>query len=76
LLHVPRTRIERIAGEEKPVTADTALRLGKFFKTGAAFWMNIQARYDFETAEDVLAPETKNICSLNGGVRGSIDQIA
>jgi antitoxin HigA-1 len=39
---VPRTRIERIAREEKPVTADTALRLGKFFKTGAAFWMNIQ----------------------------------
>ena len=31
-LNVPRTRIERIAREEKPVTADTALRLGKFFK--------------------------------------------
>ena len=43
-LHVPRTRIERIAREEKPVTADTALQDGKFFKTGAAFWMNIQAR--------------------------------
>jgi len=40
-LNVPRTRIERIAREEKPVTADTALRLGKFFKTGAAFWMNM-----------------------------------
>ena len=62
-LHVPRTRIERIAREEKPVTADTALRLGKFFKTGAAFWMNIQARYDLETAEDVLAPEIKKISS-------------
>ena len=36
-LHVPRTRIERIARKEKPATADTALRLGKFFKTGAAF---------------------------------------
>jgi addiction module HigA family antidote len=62
-LHVPRTRIERIAREEKPVTADTALRLGKFFKTGAAFWMNIQARYDLETAEDVLAPEIRKITS-------------
>jgi addiction module HigA family antidote len=62
-LHVPRTRIERIAREEKPVTADTALRLGKFFKTGAAFWMNIQARYDLETAEDVLAPQIKKIAS-------------
>ena len=62
-LHVPRTRIERIAREEKPVTADTALRLGKFFNTGAAFWMNIQARFDFETAEDVLAPQIKKIAS-------------
>jgi addiction module HigA family antidote len=58
---VPRTRIERIAREEKPVTADTALRLGKFFKTGAAFWMNIQACFDLETAEDVLAPQIKKI---------------
>jgi addiction module HigA family antidote len=62
-LHVPRTRIERIVREEKPVTADTALRLGKFFKTGAAFWMNIQVRYDLETAEDVLAPEIKKIAA-------------
>jgi addiction module HigA family antidote len=62
-LHVPRTRIERIAREEKPVTADTALRLGKFFKTGAAFWMNMQARFDLETAEDVLAPQIKKIAA-------------
>lgn len=59
-LNVPRTRIAR---EEKPVTADTALRLGKFFKTGATFWMNMQARYDLETAEDVLAPEIKKIAA-------------
>jgi addiction module HigA family antidote len=61
-LNVPRTRIERIAREEK-ATADTALRLGKFFKTGAAFWMNIQARFDLETAEDALAPQIKKIAS-------------
>lgn len=60
-LNVPRTRIERIAREEKPVTADTALRLGKFFKTGAAFWMNIQTRFDLETAESELAPQIKKI---------------
>jgi len=58
---VPRTRIERLAREENPVTADTALRLGKFFKTGAAFWMNIQTRFDLETADDVLAPQIKKI---------------
>ncbi len=60
-LNVPRIRIERIAREEKPVTADTALRLGKFFKTGAAFWMNIQARFDLETAEGALAPQIRKI---------------
>jgi hypothetical protein len=65
---VSRTRIERIAREEKPVTADTALRLGKFFKTGAAFWMNIQARYDLETAEDARAANQEDRC-LQGGVR-------
>src|ERR1700744_255892 len=62
-LNVPRTRIERIAREEKPVTADTALRLGKFFKTCAAFWMNLQARFDLETAEDILAPQIRKIAS-------------
>ena len=38
---VPRTRIERLANEQTPVTADTALRLGRFFGTSAAFWMGI-----------------------------------
>jgi addiction module HigA family antidote len=60
-IEVPRTRIERLAREEKPVTADSALRLGKYFKTGGAFWMNIQARFDLETAEDELAPEIKKL---------------
>ena len=33
------------------------------FKTGAAFWMNLQARFDLETAEDLLAPQIKKIAS-------------
>jgi addiction module HigA family antidote len=60
-IDVPRTRIERLCREETPVTADTALRLGKFFKTTAAFWMNMQAQFDLETAEDRLAPKLKKI---------------
>jgi len=60
-LGVPRTRIERLAREETPVTADTALRLGKFFGTTPAFWMNIQAQFDLETAEDNIAPQIKKI---------------
>lgn len=58
---VPRTRVERLAREETPVTADTALRLGKFFKTSPAFWMNMQAQYDLEVASDELEPEIKKI---------------
>jgi addiction module HigA family antidote len=49
-LGVPRTRIERLAREETPVTADTALLLSKFFGTTPAFWMNIQAQFHLETA--------------------------
>ena len=53
-LNVPRTRIERIAKEEIGITPDTALRLGRFFNTTPQFWMNLQARYDLQQAEDQL----------------------
>lgn len=58
---VPRTRIERLAREETPVTADTALRLGKYFGTTPTFWMNLQARYDLEMAGDATAADLKQI---------------
>lgn len=58
---VPRTRIERLTREETPVTADTALRLGRFFGTTPSFWMNLQARYDLEVAEDATAADIKRI---------------
>ena len=67
-LHVPRTRIERIAREEKPVTADTALRLGKFFKTGAAFWMNIQARLRSRNGRRRARAADQEDRHLRGGV--------
>ena len=63
---VPRTRIERLAREETPVTADTALRLGRFFGTTAAFWMNLQGQYDLERAEDEAAGALKRIKPLKG----------
>ena len=58
---VPRTRIERIAREELGITADTALRLGKFFGTTAGFWINLQKRYDLEVAERAIAKELEAI---------------
>ena len=51
LCAVPRTRIERIVREEKPVTVDTALRLAKVFGSSAKFWMNLQTSYDLATAD-------------------------
>ncbi|CAK0764308.1 Virulence-associated protein I [uncultured Gammaproteobacteria bacterium] len=57
---VPRTRIERLAREETPVTADTALRLGRYFNTGPEFWTNLQALYDLALA-DQAAPDIADI---------------
>jgi addiction module HigA family antidote len=45
-LRVPATRIGAIAKGERSVTADTALRLARFFSTSAEFWMNMQAMHD------------------------------
>jgi antitoxin HigA-1 len=61
---VPRTRIERLAREETPVTADTALRLSRYFGTTPAFWMGMQAQFDLERAEDGLAGDLKKIVPL------------
>jgi antitoxin HigA-1 len=60
-LGVPRTRIERLAREETPVTADTALRLARYFGTTAAFWINLQGQYDLERATDTVSREIDRI---------------
>lgn len=51
-LRVPVTRIAEIVHERRGITTDTALRLGRYFKTEPVFWMNLQVRYDLEVAED------------------------
>lgn len=48
---VPQRRIDELCAGTRGVTADTALRLGRFFDVEAQFWMNLQARYDLEVAE-------------------------
>lgn len=58
---VPRTRIERLTREQTPITADTALRLARYFGTTPAFWMNIQAQYDLERAADELVDALRKI---------------
>lgn len=61
---VPRTRIERLANEQTAVTADTALRLARYFGTSPAFWMGMQAQHDLERAEDELSTELCKITSV------------
>src|SRR5690242_7602581 len=58
---VPRTRIERLAREETPVTADTALRLARYFGSTPEFWMNMQAQYDLERAQDAASAALRKI---------------
>jgi antitoxin HigA-1 len=47
-LHVPATRIGEIVHERRGITAETALRLARYFKTNAEFWLNLQNFYDLE----------------------------
>jgi addiction module HigA family antidote len=51
-IHVPANRISTIIAGRRSITGETALRLGRYFGTTPAYWINLQARYDLETARD------------------------
>ncbi|MCO4098164.1 MAG: HigA family addiction module antidote protein [Gemmatimonas sp.] len=53
-LSVPPRRINEIVHGKRGITADTALRLGRYFGTSAQFWLNLQTRYDLEVESDRL----------------------
>jgi antitoxin HigA-1 len=59
-LRVPANRIGGIVKGERGITADTALRLARYFGTSAQLWMNLQARYDLAIAEDVLSRQIEH----------------
>lgn len=54
-ISVPPRRINEIVHGKRSISADTALRLGKFFSMSPQFWLNLQARYDLEVTADALA---------------------
>jgi addiction module HigA family antidote len=56
-LRVPSNRLSDIVRGHRGVTAETALRLGRFFGTGGAFWINLQAQYDLALAERDLGAQ-------------------
>jgi len=54
-ISVPPRRINEIVHGKRAITADTALRLGRYFQMSPHFWMNLQNRFDLEVTEDRLA---------------------
>jgi addiction module HigA family antidote len=64
-LGVPTNRISQITSCKRGITADTALRLGKWFGTGAEFWMNLQKMYELDLAKIELVSELEEIVPLS-----------
>jgi antitoxin HigA-1 len=63
-LSVPARRINEIVHGQRRITADTALRLARYFGTSERFWMNLQARYDLEVEKDKLGAALDEIRPL------------
>jgi len=61
---VPPRRINEIVHGKRRISADTALRLGRYFATDPQFWINLQARYDLEVEEDALGHSLDSIQPL------------
>ena len=62
---IPQTRIGEIVKGNRRITADTALRLSKYFGTTAKFWLGLQDDYDLEEEQNSKESELKNIHPLN-----------
>ena len=60
-LNIPQTRVSQIVKGKRRITADTALRLSKYFGTSARFWLGLQTDFDLEASEEELVNELQNI---------------
>jgi len=58
-LKVQQTRISQIVNTKRGISADTALRLARYFGTSSQFWMNLQSRYELELAQDAVGESIK-----------------
>ena len=61
---VPPRRINEIVHGKRRITADTALRLSRYFGTSDHFWLNLQTRHDLETQKDAIGPDLEKIHPL------------
>ena len=65
---VPALRISQIVRGQRSITADTAMRLARYFGTSAAVWLRLQARYDLEIAQTKIAKRiNREVKVLQGG---------
>ncbi len=64
IIFVPANRISQITTGKRSITADTALRLGKWFGTGPRIWLNLQQAYELDLANQKLGAELANIIPL------------
>jgi addiction module HigA family antidote len=65
-IKVPARRINEIVHGKRSVSADTALRLSRFFGTSERFWMNLQARYELEMRKDKLGDRLEKEVVVRG----------
>ncbi len=63
--HIPQTRISEILKGKRRITADTALRLSKYFGTSAKYWLGLQADYDIEEETRKKEAELNTIKPIN-----------
>ncbi|MGP9033482.1 HigA family addiction module antitoxin [Glutamicibacter mysorens] len=61
---VPPRRINEIVHGKRAITADTALRLGRYFGIDPQFWLNLQAHYELELARDRVSEQIEAITPL------------
>jgi addiction module HigA family antidote len=67
-IKIPQTRISEIVKKRRRITADTALRLSKYFGTSAKFWLGLQDDYDLEEYQNLLAEELVDIKEVKRNV--------
>ena len=60
-IHVPQTRIAAIIKDGRAITADTALRLARFFGTSVEFWMNLQCQFDADQVRQAIREDLESI---------------
>ena len=56
---VPAMRINYVVNGKRPVNAELALRLGRYFGQAPRYWLNLQSRYDMDVAEDTLSDKVE-----------------